>query len=240
MVIGALATISEIMAHPLVREHLPLLVAAGDQFASKQIRNAATFGGNVCNASPAGDLAMPLLVLDARSNSGSMLDDSHAAGACRWPSSSSAPASTRARNGRVARRRAHAGSAAGLRGALPQVRHAPGARHLDDLDRAGRQRDRERRAPRRAAGARRGGGQTAARAQRHRGAALKARRPTRRRSPPRPRPPPATTRPIDDVRASDWYRKEMLRNMVERMLDDVARPLNPLPNPMPPRRRAPN
>jgi CO/xanthine dehydrogenase FAD-binding subunit len=73
--IGALATISEIMAHPLVREHLPLLVTTGDHFASNQIRNAATLGGNVCNASPAGDTLVPLLVLGASVELASMLDD---------------------------------------------------------------------------------------------------------------------------------------------------------------------
>ncbi|MBI5110096.1 MAG: xanthine dehydrogenase family protein subunit M [Rhodocyclales bacterium] len=63
--IGALATITEIMEHPLVRQHLPVLVEACDHFASDQIRNAGTIGGNICNASPAGDTLIPLLVLDA-------------------------------------------------------------------------------------------------------------------------------------------------------------------------------
>ncbi len=63
--IGALVTITELMEHPLVREHLPLLAAAGDHFASDQIRNAGTVGGNICNASPAGDTLVPLMVLDA-------------------------------------------------------------------------------------------------------------------------------------------------------------------------------
>ena len=63
--IGALATITEIMEHPLVRQHLPALVEACDHFASNQIRNAGTIGGNICNASPAGDTLVPLLVLDA-------------------------------------------------------------------------------------------------------------------------------------------------------------------------------
>ena len=63
--IGALATITEIMQHPLIRQHLPVLVDACNHFASDQIRNAATIGGNICNASPAGDTLVPLLVLDA-------------------------------------------------------------------------------------------------------------------------------------------------------------------------------
>jgi xanthine dehydrogenase FAD-binding subunit len=33
----------------------------------------------------------------------------------------------------------------------------------------------------------------------------------------------ADARPIDDLRASAWYRRELLRNMTERMLIDVAR-----------------
>ena len=64
--IGALTTITELQDHPLVREHLPLLIEACDHFASDQIRNAATLGGNICNASPAGDTLVPLLALDAR------------------------------------------------------------------------------------------------------------------------------------------------------------------------------
>jgi len=63
--IGALTTISEMMTHDLVRKHFPILVEAGDHFASEQIRNAGTLGGNVCNASPAGDTLVPLLALDA-------------------------------------------------------------------------------------------------------------------------------------------------------------------------------
>ncbi|NUP85502.1 MAG: xanthine dehydrogenase family protein subunit M, partial [Burkholderiaceae bacterium] len=33
----------------------------------------------------------------------------------------------------------------------------------------------------------------------------------------------ADARPIDDVRASGWYRRELVRNLTQRMLDDVAR-----------------
>ena len=63
--IGALCTITELMRDPLVREHFAILADACDHFASDQLRNAATIGGNVCNASPAGDTLVPLLVLDA-------------------------------------------------------------------------------------------------------------------------------------------------------------------------------
>lgn len=63
--IGALTTITEIMENALVKQHFPVLVEACDHFASDQIRNVATLGGNICNASPAGDTLIPLLVLDA-------------------------------------------------------------------------------------------------------------------------------------------------------------------------------
>jgi len=64
--IGALVTITELLESTLVRQRLNLLWQACDHFASDQIRNAATIGGNLCNASPAGDTLVPLLALDAR------------------------------------------------------------------------------------------------------------------------------------------------------------------------------
>jgi CO/xanthine dehydrogenase FAD-binding subunit len=63
--IGALTTVTEAMESDVVRSGLPILVEAGDHFASAQLRNTATIGGNICNASPAGDTLVPLLVLDA-------------------------------------------------------------------------------------------------------------------------------------------------------------------------------
>ncbi len=63
--IGALVTITEILDSPLVREHIPVLATAADCFASDQLRNWATVGGNIANASPAGDMIIPLLLLDA-------------------------------------------------------------------------------------------------------------------------------------------------------------------------------
>jgi CO/xanthine dehydrogenase FAD-binding subunit len=64
--IGALTTITELHDSPLVRERLQALWQACDHFASDQIRNAGTLGGNICNASPAGDTLVPLLAFDAR------------------------------------------------------------------------------------------------------------------------------------------------------------------------------
>lgn len=63
--IGALATMTDILESDLLRQKAPLLPAAADRFASVQIRNAATVGGNIANASPAADMMPPLLCVDA-------------------------------------------------------------------------------------------------------------------------------------------------------------------------------
>lgn len=65
LVLGSLVSIARLQQDPLVREHAPLLAEAADHFASPQIRNLGTLGGNICNASPAGDTLPPLLALDA-------------------------------------------------------------------------------------------------------------------------------------------------------------------------------
>jgi CO/xanthine dehydrogenase FAD-binding subunit len=63
--IGATTTVSEIRRSAVLASITPVLVEAAERFASEQIRNAASLGGNLCNASPAGDMIPPLLVLDA-------------------------------------------------------------------------------------------------------------------------------------------------------------------------------
>lgn len=63
--IGACAPLAGILAQPVVRERLPALALALAVIGSRQIRNVATLGGNLCNASPGADSAPPLLVYDA-------------------------------------------------------------------------------------------------------------------------------------------------------------------------------
>lgn len=63
--IGALTKVAELMSAAVVRERYPALAQAALSMASPQIRNLATVGGNLCNASPAADLAPPLLALGA-------------------------------------------------------------------------------------------------------------------------------------------------------------------------------
>jgi len=64
--IGAGVTINEIYASPLVAEHVPSLIKSCAFFGSPQIRNVATIGGNVGNASPSADTVPPLLVHGAK------------------------------------------------------------------------------------------------------------------------------------------------------------------------------
>jgi CO/xanthine dehydrogenase FAD-binding subunit len=58
--IGALATHADLMRSALVRQRLPMLAAAAGEIGGVQIQNRGTIGGNVANASPAGD-TLPVL-----------------------------------------------------------------------------------------------------------------------------------------------------------------------------------
>ena len=60
--IGALVTIRAIEQHAAVRRYYPALAVAAASFAGVQVRNLATVGGNICNASPSGDMIPGLLV----------------------------------------------------------------------------------------------------------------------------------------------------------------------------------
>jgi xanthine dehydrogenase small subunit len=63
--IGAMATHAEIRDHKLVRAHYPLLARACAVVGAAQIQNRGTLGGNLANASPAGDTFPPLAVYEA-------------------------------------------------------------------------------------------------------------------------------------------------------------------------------
>jgi carbon-monoxide dehydrogenase medium subunit len=65
LVIGAACTMNQVALHPLVCERYDVLAAGANSVASYQLRNRATVGGNLCNASPAADTAPALLCLDA-------------------------------------------------------------------------------------------------------------------------------------------------------------------------------
>ncbi|MEW5891219.1 MAG: xanthine dehydrogenase family protein subunit M, partial [Pseudomonadota bacterium] len=217
--IGALATISELMAAELVRRHCPVLAEAGDHFASGQIRNAGTLGGNICNASPAGDTLVPLLVLDAQAELVSKPNGSLRTRTLPLAQFFTGPGRTRREPnellaavripvpppGSIARfykfgtrpaldiSAISIGLAGVLRdGRLSQVRVAFGAVAPTPLRGT---------ATEKALEGKRLTPETIA------AAALAAR---------------DEINPISDVRASAWYRKELVHNMTKRMLENVA------------------
>jgi len=63
--LGSLVTHTAIQAHPVLRKRFPLLVAACATVGAAQIQNRGTIGGNVANASPAGDTFPALAVYEA-------------------------------------------------------------------------------------------------------------------------------------------------------------------------------
>jgi CO/xanthine dehydrogenase FAD-binding subunit len=63
--IGALTTMSEIAASKTIRSKACILSEAVWQIGNPLVRNRATIAGNLADASPAADSAVPLLVLDA-------------------------------------------------------------------------------------------------------------------------------------------------------------------------------
>ena len=63
--IGALTTYSELIQSALVRRRVPMLVAAAREVGGRQIQHRGTIGGNIANASPAGDTLPVLAAADA-------------------------------------------------------------------------------------------------------------------------------------------------------------------------------
>ncbi len=65
-VIGSAARVADLLTNSTLCGRYPLLAAVLRSLGSVQIRNRATLGGNLANASPAADSALALLAYDAR------------------------------------------------------------------------------------------------------------------------------------------------------------------------------
>lgn len=65
LVVGAAVTLSEIYGSGILAQYAPALKKSAYNFASKQIRNVATIGGNVAHCSPCGDTVPPLVIHEA-------------------------------------------------------------------------------------------------------------------------------------------------------------------------------
>jgi len=68
VLIGPTTTHAQVLASKILEEAAPALHDAARWIGSAQIRNRGTIGGNLCNASPAADSAPPLLVHDAQAH----------------------------------------------------------------------------------------------------------------------------------------------------------------------------
>ncbi len=63
--LGPLTTINELIYSDIISKEYKVLIQAAKEFADPLVRNTATVGGNLVTASPAADMAIPLLTLDA-------------------------------------------------------------------------------------------------------------------------------------------------------------------------------
>jgi len=66
MEIGAMVTHAQLEKSEDIKKYFPVLSQAAADIGSPQIRNRGTIGGNIVNASPAGDLLAPLMAYDAQ------------------------------------------------------------------------------------------------------------------------------------------------------------------------------
>lgn len=64
--VGAMATLSQILAHPGIAELFPALRQAAATVGDAQVRNVSTIGGTLATRHPAADLAAPALVFDVQ------------------------------------------------------------------------------------------------------------------------------------------------------------------------------
>jgi CO/xanthine dehydrogenase FAD-binding subunit len=210
---------TDMLQSELLRQHLPILVEACDHFASDQIRNAATLGGNICNASPAGDTLVPLLVLDAEVELASKPNGSLSR--CRMPLSEFFIGPGKTKLGAIE-------LLAGVRIPLPGPGRTArffkfGTRPALDISTvsiaiAGTLKDGALSQVRVAFGAVAPVPMRAPRTER----ALEGRRLDAASIDAIAGVARDEVTPIDDVRASAWYRKELIHNITKRMLAHVA------------------
>jgi len=66
LTLGALATIHAVETSSIIREKFNILFQATESMASAQVRNRGTVVGNICNAVPSADTAPALLTLEAK------------------------------------------------------------------------------------------------------------------------------------------------------------------------------
>jgi carbon-monoxide dehydrogenase medium subunit len=64
LMVGAAATMNRIARHSDIQAQYPLLAEAAGFVGTYQVRNRATIGGNLCNASPCADTALATVVLE--------------------------------------------------------------------------------------------------------------------------------------------------------------------------------
>ena len=216
--IGALTTYTEIRRSAPCREHLPALVEAAATIGAAQIQNRGTLGGNIANASPAGDTLPVLLALDAEIVVGGARGERTIPAADFWVAyrrTALAPdelilriripvaGGREARFRKVGTRRAQA---------ISKVVLALAWRDGGAVERAGA-----------TSGSRWAPWPTGRSGRAATEAALEGRPPDARRRPTRPpRPSPAEITPIDDVRSTADYRRAVAARVLHRLVRDAG------------------
>ena len=62
ILIGSLATFTEIMEHEIIKKHVPVIAESLATIGGPQVRNCGTMGGNICNGAVSADSACAALI----------------------------------------------------------------------------------------------------------------------------------------------------------------------------------